>query len=120
MSTAETDHFTDMDGKAIGTPPEPLPCPFCGSAGDQRVIERWSEEEHADAVLPRRMAPVRRQRSPGCHAAQGWNGRKGYRQAEPCARRDRTERRAESGGLTNMPGVLDNQNDPLRRDTSPL
>jgi hypothetical protein len=40
MSPSDTDHFTDMDGNAIEASPEPLPCPFGGSHGDQLVVER--------------------------------------------------------------------------------
>jgi hypothetical protein len=49
MSSMNTDHFTGMDGNAIEDSPEPLPCPFCSSGGDQPIVERWSEEDGREA-----------------------------------------------------------------------
>jgi hypothetical protein len=55
MSPIDSGQFTDMDGNVIEEAGEPQACPFCGSGGEQLVVERWSSED----VLPRRVPQVR-------------------------------------------------------------
>jgi Lar family restriction alleviation protein len=80
MSSADNDRFTDMDGNPIEDSPDPLPCPFCGSAADQLVVERWSAEDDPDAsyhVECLKCACNGPEAATQLEAAEAWNGRGG-------------------------------------------
>jgi hypothetical protein len=122
MSPSDADHFTDMDGDAIEDSPEPLPCPFCGSGGDQLVVERWSEEDDPDAsyhvVSSAAPTGLRVRHSSRPHRV-GTDDRDSGEPIAPPTRGQTTARGVESAGSRGA-RVLDNQSDALQRDTSIL
>jgi Lar family restriction alleviation protein len=78
MGSDTSDQFTDMDGNPVEDAPEPLPCPFCGSGGEQLVVERWSDEGDPDAshhVECLKCGSNGPQSDTPLGAAQAWNGR---------------------------------------------
>jgi hypothetical protein len=78
MSSADPDHFTDMDGNALEDSGAPVSCPFCGSGADPLRVERWTTEDdpdpsrHVECLKWGRNGP---QEATPLEAAQGWNGR---------------------------------------------